>query len=130
MGQFHLFECISAMKKGPPGSYYAETSDEALTQKAVPGEPNERLSLYRIRRPQETYQLLHQDRRGSGGRTGPLGCATFDAARVGCGANPSLARGHGRDAIQRWIYDTLKPYATCLEMAHPLMLKEIGRAHV
>src|SRR5436190_24184922 len=87
-----LFECISAMKKGSPGSYYAETSDEALTQKAVPGEPNERLSLYRIRRPQETYQLLHQDRRGSGGRTGPLGCATFDAARVGCGANPSLAR--------------------------------------
>ena len=24
-----------------------------------------------------------------------------------------------------WIYDTLKPYATCLEMAHPLMLKAI-----
>src|SRR5436309_8485428 len=25
-----------------------------------------------------------------------------------------------------WIYDTLKPYATCLEMAHPLMLKAIA----
>ena len=24
-----------------------------------------------------------------------------------------------------WIYDTLKPYAACLEMAHPLMLKAI-----
>ncbi len=25
-----------------------------------------------------------------------------------------------------WIYDTLKPYAACLEMAHPLMLKAIA----
>src|ERR1044071_5171946 len=83
-----LFECISAMKKGSPGSYYAETSVSALTQTARPGEPNEHLSLYRIRRPQETHQLLHQDRRRGGGRTGPLGGATLDPARVGGGANP------------------------------------------
>src|SRR6267143_7227848 len=25
-----------------------------------------------------------------------------------------------------WIYDALKPYAACLEMAHPLMLKAIA----
>src|SRR5258708_5731078 len=58
---FRLFECISVMKKGSPRRYYAETSDEALAQKAHTGEPNEHHSLYRIRRTQETHQLLRQD---------------------------------------------------------------------
>src|SRR5437667_10298760 len=87
----HLFECISAMKKGSPGSYDAETSVEALTQTATPGEPNEHLSLYRIRRPQETHQLLHQDRRWHGGRRGQIAGATGSSAELGREAGFCLA---------------------------------------
>src|ERR1041384_7922697 len=60
-----LFECIrTEMAKGSPGEYNSEAGLEPV-QKLQTGEPNhERSSLYRIRRPQEKHQLLHQ----AGGR--------------------------------------------------------------
>src|SRR5882724_2957069 len=44
-------------------------------------------------------------------------------------AAQQVAAWHGAmeaTLFSAWIYDTLKPYAACLEMAHPLMLKAIA----
>jgi len=48
-------------KKGSPEGYYAETGDQGPIRKPHTGEPNERYSLYRARRTQETHQFLQQD---------------------------------------------------------------------
>src|SRR6185437_1981446 len=97
-----LFECISVKrKKGSPKGYYAETGEEAPAQKPQTGEPNERYSLYRIRRTQETHQLLQQGRqwRSSPGREADS--ATFGVARMGEPTTGALARSHGSDPVQR-----------------------------
>lgn len=121
-----LVECISVNdKKGSPeGSYYAETGEEAPTQKLQTGEPNECRSLYRIRRTQETHQLLYQDCRQDD-------CARRSAAgsaRPTSGRAAQLPFWYGAmeaTLFSGWIYDTLKPYTAQLEMAHPAMLKAI-----
>src|SRR4051812_4835457 len=102
-----LFECISVMKKkGSPEGYYAETGDEAPTQKAHSGEAHECDSLYRIRCTQETCQLLCQngewrDRRGR--QTSSTACGS---EAVGHNTAAALARSDGSDAVQ------------CLDLRH------------
>src|SRR5215475_14976068 len=88
-------------KKGSPEDYHAEISVAALTQSPQTGEPNEHPTLYRIRRSQETYQLLLQEsRRRVGGRRATGGRAR-GAAALGRGTELYMAGRHGSDAVQR-----------------------------
>jgi hypothetical protein len=77
-GSFRLFEWISVRKKGSPEDYDAETSVGALTQSPQTGEPNEHPTLYRIRRSQETHQLL---------------LSAVSAPRPGCSRGKLKSRG-------------------------------------
>jgi len=56
------------MRKGSPVAYNAETGLAEPAQKAYTGEPNERTTLYRIRRPQENRQLLREGERRNNSR--------------------------------------------------------------
>src|ERR1022692_2090898 len=110
------------MTKGSPEEYNAaETGSSQPAQKPQTGEPNERKPLYRIRRPQEKYQLLRESRR----RNHPRGGHTAGQAR-----DPAfLGAQHGAmeaTLFSGWIYDTLKPFAAELQMGHPALMKAIG----
>jgi hypothetical protein len=50
--------------KGSPKEYNAETGSQQPVQKRHSGEPNERKTLYRLRRPQKEHQLLRQPMAG------------------------------------------------------------------
>ena len=89
------------MKKGYPGSYDAETSEQTLTQKARPENPMN-VSHYigfDVHKKHINFCIKTAD--GAVVEQGPLGRATGDAARVGRETNPNLARGHGSNAVQR-----------------------------
>src|SRR2546422_1495039 len=101
MGTSRLYECISEMKKGSRSGYDAETGEESAGSESSLGEPYDSLSLYRIRRSQENYQHLRQDRgRRDCGRRQPAG-ATRDPAAMGFGAAATLAGSDGSDLVQR-----------------------------
>src|SRR5882672_3315109 len=89
------------MRKGSRSGYDAETGEESAGSESSLGEPYECPSLYRIRRSQENYQLLRQDRGGRDcGRRQPAR-ATRGPAAMGLGAATTLAGSDGSDLVQR-----------------------------
>src|SRR5215472_11319218 len=101
-----MFECIRAhMKKGSPGGYNAETAFPEAAQKPQTGEPNDRYSLYRIRRSQENCQLLRQKCRGEDCRGRQTAGNTRGAAAVGWKAQRTVARAMEATLFSGWIYD-------------------------
>src|SRR6202171_2895956 len=89
------------MKKGSPRGKIAETNWSGLAQKPQTGEPNERYSLYRIRRPQENSQLLREDRRRTDCRGRQADSGAREVKRMGSGAALPVAGRLGGDSIQR-----------------------------
>src|SRR6266581_1152476 len=89
------------MKQGSQSGYDAETGEESAGSESTLGEPHERPSLYRIGRPQENYQLLHQDGGGRARGRRQDRCAAGGTAALGFGANSPLAGSAGGDAVQQ-----------------------------
>src|SRR4051794_33730094 len=89
------------MKKGSPEGYNAETGLSQPTWKPNSGEPNERHSSYRIRRPQEECKLLRQDRRRPHCRRGQAALDSLRTASVGGSAHRAVAGRDGSYAVQR-----------------------------
>src|SRR5262249_43352640 len=96
-----LFECIGMKRKGSPRGKIAEIGCSEPTQKPQTGEPNEHLSLYRIRRPQENHQLLHQDCRRADCRGRQAGGVTSEVKRMGDDATTPVAGRDGGNSVQR-----------------------------
>src|SRR3984893_1893871 len=113
---------------GSPEGYIAETSSER--SRIIPSgeQQHEYRSLYRIRRTQEKRELLYQaGRRDHCGR-GESGGAARRPTAVGDTVATAVGRAMEATLFSGWIYDTLKPYAAKLEMAHPRMLEAITAA--
>src|SRR3974390_2496530 len=89
------------MRKGSPRGKIAETGSFQPTQKPQTGEPNERISLYRIRRPQENRQLLREDCRRADCRRRKAAGAACHVKRVGGYRTAPLAGRYGGDFVQR-----------------------------
>src|SRR3977135_929117 len=96
------------MKKGSRSGYDAETGEESASSGSSLGEPHDCPSLYRIRRTQENYQLLHQDRRRRDRRRRRGGSTTRGIAAVGCSQTATVAGSDGSDAVP-WL--DLRPAA-------------------
>jgi len=58
---------------------------------------------------------------------GSLAATRPGPGRLDENAATAVERGDGSDYVHRWIYDHLKPHAAALKVAHPLMLRAIGR---
>src|SRR5712691_5300786 len=111
---------------GSPEGYIAETSSER--SRIIPSgeQQHEYRSLYRIRRTQEKRELLYQAGRRDHCGPGESGGA---ARRLTAKQLPQPWEGAMEATLfSGWIYDTLKPYAAKLEMAHPRMLEAITAA--
>src|SRR6267142_5785515 len=89
------------MRKGSPRDYHPERGFQGPAQNTHTGEPHESRSLYRIRRPQEKYQLLRQNgcRRNCEGRQ--AGGRSSYSHGMGRETDAAVAWRHGGNAFQR-----------------------------
>src|SRR5216683_1404255 len=89
------------MRKGSPRDYHPERGFQGPAQNTHTGEPHECRSLYRIRRPQEKYQLLRQNgcRRNCEGRQ--AGGRSSYSHGMGRETDAAVAWRHGGNAFQR-----------------------------
>jgi hypothetical protein len=93
---------------GSPRGYTAAIGCcQQPTQQPGRGEPHERYSLYRTRRPQEKHQLLREDRRRADCGRRQTARPTCSFATLGGRSEAGLAWSYGSHAFQ------------CLDLRHP-----------
>ncbi|HWZ46138.1 MAG TPA: hypothetical protein VNW97_21885 [Candidatus Saccharimonadales bacterium] len=111
------------MKKGSPKGYYVETGDDAPTRKPHTGEPHDCIHYIGFDVHKKSVSFCVKTAEGEIVEEGKI-LAQRSALRQWAMQRKQAWRGAMEATLfSAWIYDTLKPYAEQLQIAHPARMK-------